>query len=271
MDDAEELVRLRGCRGFLLDMDGTIYVDEQLVPGAIELLRHLDATGRRYLFVTNNSSARAADYQARLERLGITVPRAQVMTSGDATIGHLLACTPHRSAFVLGTPGLVDEFAAAGIDTDAEDPDCVVVGFDKTLTFAKLERACALLFAGKPYYATHPDRTCITSRGLIPDIAAIIAACEAVTRRLPEVIGKPEAPIVAAALRLLGTTAADTAMVGDQLDTDMAMARRSGLCAALVMSGETTAAKLAAWPEHERPRLRFADVGELLRGLQAVD
>jgi HAD superfamily hydrolase (TIGR01450 family) len=267
----DERARLRGCRGFLLDMDGTIYVDEKLVPGASELIRHLDATGRRYLFVTNNSSARAADYQARLGRLGIEVPRAQVMTSGDATIGHLLACTPHRSAYVVGTPALVEEFAAAGIDTEAEDPDCVVVGFDKTLTFAKLERACALLFAGKPYYATHPDRTCITARGLIPDIAAIIAACEAVTRRVPEIIGKPEAPIVAAALRLLGTTAGETAMVGDQLDTDMTMARRSGLCAALVMSGETTAAKLAAWPEDERPGLRFAHVGELLRCLQAAD
>lgn len=264
-----ERERLRACRGFLLDMDGTIYVDEKLVPGALEFIRHLDATGRRYLFVTNNSSARAADYQARLARLGIEVPRAQVMTSGDATIGHLLACTPHRSAYVVGTPGLVEEFAAAGIDTEAADPDCVVVGFDRTLTFAKLERACTLLFAGKPYFATHPDRTCITARGLIPDIAAIIAACEAVTGRTPKVIGKPEREIVDAALRVLGTAAEDTAMVGDQLDTDMTMAGRAGLCAVLVMSGETTPAKLAAWPERERPTLRLRDVSELhalLRG-----
>lgn len=249
-------------------MDGTIYVDEKLVPGALALIRHLDERGLPYLFLTNNSSARASDYQARLARLGVHVPREQVMTSGDATIGHLLACTPHRSAYVVGTPALVEDFAAAGIATDVEDPDCVVVGFDKTLTFAKLERACTLLFAGKPYYATHPDRTCITARGLIPDIAAIIAACEAVTRRVPEIIGKPEPPVVAAALRRLGTTADATAMVGDQLDTDMAMARRSGLCAALVMSGETTPARLEAWPADERPALRFADVGELLACLQ---
>lgn len=258
-----ELARLRACRGFLLDMDGTIYVDEELVPGALDFIRYLDASGRRYLFLTNNSSARGADYQARLARLGIEVPRVQVMTSGDATIGHLLDCTPHRSAYVVGTPGLVAEFVAAGIDTEAVDPDCVVLGFDRTLTFAKLERACELLFAGKPYFATHPDKTCITARGLIPDIAAIIAACEAVTGRTPKIIGKPEREIVDAALRRLGTSAADTAMVGDQLDTDMTMARRVGLSAVLVMSGETSPARLAAWPEHERPALRVRDVSEL--------
>jgi HAD superfamily hydrolase (TIGR01450 family) len=268
MSVVDPLARLRACRGFLLDMDGTIYVDEKLVPGALELIRHLDETGRRYLFLTNNSSARAADYQSRLARLGIEVPRERVMTSGDATISHLLERTPFRSAYVVGTPALVAEFEAMGIDTDAGDPDCVVVGFDRTLTFAKLERACTLLFAGKPYFATHPDRTCITAHGLIPDIAAIIAACEAVTGRSPKIIGKPEREIVDAALRRLGTTTDDTAMVGDQLDTDMTMARRAGLCGVLVMSGETTEAKLAAWPADERPALRVRDVQVLLEQLR---
>lgn len=268
MTSGDPLARLRACRGFLLDMDGTIYVDDKIVPGALEFIRYLDETGRRYLFLTNNSSARGADYQARLARLGIEVPRDRVMTSGDATIRHLLDSTPFRSAYVVGTPALVAEFEAMGIDTAAEDPDCVVVGFDRTLTFAKLERACTLLFAGKPYFATHPDRTCITSHGLIPDIAAIIAACEAVTGRRPMVIGKPEREIVEAALRCLGTTAEETAMVGDQLDTDMTMAQRAGLCGVLVMSGETTEAKLAAWPAEDRPALRMRDVAALLTQLR---
>ncbi|MBA3546048.1 MAG: HAD-IIA family hydrolase [Nannocystis sp.] len=264
MNTLDPLQRLRACRGFLLDMDGTIYVDEQIVPGALEFIRHLDATGRRYLFLTNNSAARAADYHARLERIGIRVPRAQVMTAGDATIGHLLTCTPYRSAFVLGTPALVAEFESNGIDTEAADPDCVVLGFDLTLTFARLERACTLLFAGKPYYATHPDRTCITTHGLIPDIGAIIAACHAVTGRSPKIIGKPEREIVDDALRRLGVSAEHTAMVGDQLDTDMTMARRADLSGVLVMSGETTEARLAAWPPAERPSLIVPDIGHLV-------
>jgi HAD superfamily hydrolase (TIGR01450 family) len=261
--DAAELERLRRCRAFLLDMDGTIYVDEKLVPGAREFLARLDASGKRYLFLTNNSSRRAADYHARLARLGIHARPDQVMTSGDATIGHLLVETPHRSAYVVGTPALVDDFRAAGVDVDAADPDCVVVGFDTTLTFAKLERACTLLFAGKPYFATHPDKTCITTHGLIPDIAAIIAACEAVTGRVPKIIGKPFPEMVGSALRRLGAHADETAMVGDQLDTDLTMARTAGLCGVLVMSGETTPAKLEAWPVAERPRLRVASVAEL--------
>ena len=262
--DPVELARLRACRAFILDMDGTLYVDERLLPGARELVAHLEATGRRTLFLTNNSARSAADYHARLARLGVAVPLEAIMTSGDATIAYLLAHTPHRSAYVVGTAALVDDFRRAGFDVDAADPDCVVVGFDRTLTYAKLDRACSLLFRGKPYFATHPDKTCITANGLEPDIAAILAACEAVTGCVPHVIGKPRPEMVAAALARLGATATETAMVGDQLDTDMTMARTSGLCAVLVMSGETTPAKLAAWPEPERPRLRVQSVAQLL-------
>ena len=234
------LARLRRCRGFLIDMDGTIYIDDVLVPGAHELLAHLDGYGLRYVFVTNNSSARARDYHARLARLGIHVAPEQVITSGDATLSYLRRHTGHRSAYVVGTPAFEDECRDQGLALDAADPDCVVVAFDKTLTFAKLERACSLLFAGKPYYATHPDKTCITARGLIPDIAAIIAACDAVTGRLPKIIGKPYPEMVDAALERLGTSIDDTAIIGDQLDTDMAMAAASRTLGVLMMSGETT-------------------------------
>lgn len=244
-------------------MDGTIYVDERLIDGARELLALLDARQVPYLFLTNNSSRRGRAYQERLARLGIDAPREQVMTSGDATIGYLLHQTPHRSAYLVGTPDLEAEFREAGIDIDGDDPDCVVVGFDTTLTFAKLERACHLLFAGKPYYATHPDRTCITERGLIPDIAAIIAACEAVTRRLPHIIGKPQPEIIADALRRLGTAAEETAMVGDQLDTDLTMAQQNGLCGVLVMTGETTPERLAAWPDDQKRFLIAKSVAQL--------
>src|SRR5690606_2293508 len=256
---------LAGCRAFLIDMDGTLYLDERLLPGARELIALLDRRGLPYLFVTNNSSRRAEDYRQRLSRLGIEVPRERVLTSGEATIEYLLRSTPHRSAYLVGTPGLEQEFTARGIALDERDPDCVVVGFDTTLTYAKLETACRLLMAGKPYFATHPDRTCITERGLIPDIAAIIAACQAVTGRAPDrVRGKPHREMVAVALARLGATAAETAIVGDQLDTDMTMAEASGLRAVLVLSGETSREKLEAWPAERRPALVASHLGEVL-------
>jgi HAD superfamily hydrolase (TIGR01450 family) len=263
-----ELARLRACAAFLIDMDGTLYVGEQLIAGADEFVASLRRDGRRYLFLTNNSSRPGDDYRRRLERLGIAATRADVLTSGDATIEHLLGATPHRSACLLGTPALEDEFRCAGIAVDLPDPDCVVVAFDTTLTYAKLERACTLLFAGKPYYATHGDRTCITERGLIPDAAALIAACEAVTGRLPEIVGKPHAAIVAAALGRLGVSVERTAIIGDQLDTDMAMARRCGACAVLVLSGETTPEQLAAQPPAARPALVARDAAQVAEWLQ---
>jgi HAD superfamily hydrolase (TIGR01450 family) len=266
--DEAALTRLRACEAFLIDMDGTLYVGEQLVAGAGALVAGLRRDGRRYLFLTNNSSRPGEDYRRRLERLGIAATRADVLTSGDATIAHLLDATPHRSACLLGTPALEDEFRRAGIAVDTPDPDCVVVAFDTTLTYAKLERACTLLFAGKPYYATHGDRTCITERGLIPDAAALIAACEAVTGRLPEIVGKPHAPIVEAALGRLGVPVARTAVIGDQLDTDMVMAQRCGACAVLVLSGETTPEQLAGQPRASRPALIARDVAQVAEWLR---
>src|SRR5262249_47937676 len=235
----DPLARLRAAAAFLLDLDGTLYVDDDLLPGARELVELLDGRGIPRLYLTNNSAAAAEDYRARLARLGIPARREDVLTSGDATIAHLLADTPHRSAYVVGTPALVGAFSAAGIDVAAADPDCVVVGFDTTVTYAKLERACRLLFAGKPFYATHPDRTCITREGLVPDVAAIIAACQATTGRAPKILGKPMPEMVAAAMARLGTAPGATVIVGDQLDTDMTMAARSRLLRLPVLSAET--------------------------------
>jgi 4-nitrophenyl phosphatase len=260
--------RLAQCRAFLLDLDGTLYLDERLLPGARELIALFDRRGLPYLFVTNNSSKRAEDYRLRLARLGIEVGAERILTSGDATIDYLWRHTPHRSVFLVGTPGLEADFRAAGFALDDGDPDCVVVGYDTSLTYDKLATACRLLFAGKPYFATHPDRTCITQQGLLPDIAAILAACHAVTGRSPDrILGKPNPEMVEVALRRLGSTPETTAIVGDQLDTDMTMAEQSGLVPVLVMSGETTPSTLAAWPPARRPTLIARDISELLSWL----
>lgn len=260
---------LSGIRAFLFDMDGTVFVSGTLIPGALELLEELDRRGWRYIFLTNNSSERAADYQARLARLGINTGVEKVLTSGEATVSHLREAARFKKVFLLGTPSLEAEFAEAGFELTDRDPDCVVLGFDKTITFRKLETAALLLARGLPYFATHPDYTCITDRGLIPDTGAFIAALEKVTHRLPKVIGKPEPEMVAAALGRLGARAEETAMVGDQLDTDMTMANRAGIFGVLVLSGETSRARLEAQTA-VRPDLVLESVRQLLESVRRL-
>jgi HAD superfamily hydrolase (TIGR01450 family) len=252
---------------FLLDMDGTMYVSDRLMPRAAELLALLESRHRPYLFLTNNSSARASDYQAKLSRLGLQARLDQILTSGEATVRHLLRATSFRRVYLVGTPSLEAELREAGLELTDRDPDCVVVGFDRTLTYDKLARACLLLAEGLPYFATHPDNTCITAEGRIPDAGAILAAIERVVHRHPKVIGKPEPEMIAAALERVGTPAARTAMVGDQIDTDMTMAARAGLLGVLVLSGETSRARLEA-QQKVTPDLVVEHIGELYERLR---
>jgi len=255
--------RLNELRGVLLDLDGTLYVSGRLLAGTTALI---DSLGRRslpFLFLTNNSSSSAVAYVDKLRSLGIDADLKQVLTSGQATIAHLIDRTAYRSAYILGTNQLRAEFASAGFALDEVDPDCVVVGYDTSLDYAKLSMATRLLFAGKPYFATHADRTCISDKGLLPDIAATIEGLYAVTGRRPVVLGKPELAMVEAAARRLAVPVDGLAMVGDQLDTDMTMAQRHGLLGVLVLSGETTPQMLEA--STLRPDLILADVGELAR------
>ena len=252
----------------LTDMDGTLYVSDHLLPGAADFIALLRERRIPFLFLTNNSSARAVKYRDRLRRLGIPAENEEILTSGAATAHHLRAATPYRRVFLLGTPALREELEEAGLTlADEGEADCVVVGFDKTLTYDRLKRACLLVAQGLPYFATHPDYTCITDEGLIPDTGSFLAAIETVTGRMPKVIGKPEPEMVAAALARVGTPAAVTAMVGDQLDTDMTMANRAGLFGVLVLTGETSPERAAA-EKTVKPDLQLDSVADLVKRLR---
>ncbi|MBW2732676.1 MAG: HAD-IIA family hydrolase [Deltaproteobacteria bacterium] len=259
---------LQRIEGLLLDLDGTLYVSGALLPRTLEFIETLSARKLPFLCLTNNSSASGADYVTKLRRLGIEVREDQVLTSGQATLHYLLEQTSYRSAYVVGTPALREEFSKGGMCLEEDNPDCLVVGYDTTLDYEKLCVATRLCFANKPYYATHPDLTCITDRGLLPDIAATIASLEAVTGRLPQILGKPERAMVDAAARRLGLAAENLAMVGDQLDTDITMACRHGLLGVLVLSGETSGDRLLA--SDVEPDLVVTDVGELADKLMAL-
>jgi len=250
-------------RGFLCDMDGTLLIGGSALPGAADLLAAIRRRGAPLLVLTNNSSDRRGSFHARLSAAGLDVAPDEVYTSGDATCDHLLAHTAHRRVFLLGTPALQAEFAARGfaLARVGEPAPAVVAAFDLTLDYDKLRHACTLLLGGADYYATHPDATCITPGGLIPDVGALIAAIRTTTGRSPFVVGKPEAPMVQAALARLGVDASETLLVGDQLDTDMTMAARAGLYAVLVLTGETSEDRARAF--EPAPRLILPGVDRL--------
>jgi len=258
---------LSSLRAFLLDMDGTVYLGTRLLPGAKGFFRLLARRGIPYLFFTNNSSRDRFLYRDKLVGMGLDVAPDQIITSGEATALYLTARTAYRRLYVLGTPSLEEEFRHAGLVLADEDVDAVVLGFDTTLTYAKLERACHLLRGGAAFIATHPDRVCPTERGPVPDCGSMIALLRKATGVRPVVIGKPNRRMVAMALRKLGPgyRPRDVAIVGDRLYTDMRMGRRAGLTSILVLSGETKREELAT--TRDVPDYVFSSLRELAEAL----
>ena len=259
-------MNLQDVKLFLLDMDGTFYLGDHLIDGSLDFIDRVRATGRDFLFLTNNSSHNAAFYVEKLKKMGLVIPREKVMTSGEATCEKLKELYPGRRAFVLGNEFLLEEFAEAGIEVDMQRPEIVVIGFDTTLDYKKLQAVCDFVRAGLPYIATHPDFNCPTETGFMPDIGAIMAFIEASTGRRPDlVVGKPNTGIVEAVLRRTGLKTDELAMVGDRLYTDIETGLRSGMLSILVLSGETTPDMLAA--AERKPDLvfdRLADMNALL-------
>ncbi len=256
-------MNLTDVKCFLLDMDGTFYLGGNLIEGSLEFIDKVLSTGRDFMFLTNNSSHNANFYVQKLAKMGLDIDRRRVMTSGEATCEKLLELYPGKRAFVLGNEFLVEEFREAGIAVDNANPDIVVIGFDTTLDYRKMQDVCDFVRAGLPYIATHPDFNCPTETGFMPDIGAIMAFIEASTGRRPDlIVGKPNTGIVEAVLRRTGLAVNELAMVGDRLYTDIETGLRSGMLSILVMSGETTEAMLAESPT--KPDLKFGRLSDMI-------
>ena len=255
-------------RGFLLDMDGTVYLGTRLLPGALEFLAYTRDVGIPRLFLTNNSSKDRDAYAAKLNSLGIEATPDDIFTSGEATARYLRARWPEGTPIALfGTPELERTFRQFGFTLTIDDPALVVLGYDKTITYEKLVVLCDLVRAGLLYIATHPDYNCPVEGGFEPDIGAMMALVEASTGRKADVIiGKPHAPIVEMAADKLGLPVEALCMVGDRLYTDIAMGQTAPLHTALVLSGETRRDDLAASPFV--PDYVFENLGELLEAIK---
>jgi 4-nitrophenyl phosphatase len=267
LEDHEIAMDLEHVRCFLLDMDGTFYLGEALLPGALEFIDVLRQQGRDFLFLTNNSSRSQDDYAAKITRLGLPVTREKIFTSGEATARYMRAAYPDAHVFLLGPPSLHAEFREHGITLDEAEPTHVVLGFDTTLTYAKLWRMCDLVRSGLPFIATHADFNCPTPTGFMPDVGAMIALVRASTGREPDlIVGKPNRMFVEAAAAKLGLPVQSLAMIGDRLYTDIALGKTSGITTLLVLSGETRPEDLEESPH--KPDLVFADLGAVAAQLR---
>lgn len=231
---------LSEAKAFLLDMDGTFFLGDRLLPGALELLELLNQRGLPFSFLTNNTSRGKLDYIRKLRGLGVSEEDARVYTAGDATIAYLKRHHPGKKVFLLGTVSLAESFTAGGIAFSESEPDLVVIGYDTSLTYARLSTFCHFVRQGLPYIATHPDVNCPSPEGPVPDIGAMMSLVEASTgRKADVVIGKPNPGIVNALAEEWGLEPEDLVMVGDRLYTDIALGKTAGVRTVLVLSGET--------------------------------
>lgn len=225
---------------FLLDLDGTIFLGNQLLPSSLDFLAGLRQRQREYLFLSNNSSYSPAGLCQKLKKIGLEdITPDEIYTSGSATISYLYQ-KGFKNVFLLGTPQLREQFESAGLHVSRENADCVVVGFDKTLDYQKLSDACELIRAGLPFIATHPDLNCpLENQRMIPDCGAITAAITAATNKKPIVIGKPNATMLAGIEANRPFQREQLVLVGDRLMTDIQMGNDFNITTVLVLTGET--------------------------------
>ena len=230
-------------RGWLFDLDGTVYRGDGLIPGADAAIAAIRAAGRRVAFLSNKPLETRGEYAAKLTRLGVPAAPDDVINSSLVLARYLAERDPGAPVFVIGEPPMIQEMADHGFEVRPDERvRWVVIAFDRTFDYAKLNVALQAVKGGARLIATNPDRTCPVEGGEIPDCAGMIAAVEAVTdQKVETIVGKPSPIILEVALAALGVPAGEAAIVGDRIETDIVMGRRLGLGTVLVLSGVTRA------------------------------
>ena len=229
---------------FLLDMDGTLYLDDNLFEGTVDFLREVKVRGGRYVFVTNNSSKSVSAYVEKLTRLGIPAVEEDFYTSTEATILYIKDKYQGRKFYSIGTESFTNQLSESGIDVVTELCDGIsgiVMGNDTSLTFKKLEDACRLLLdESMIYIATNPDWVCPTSFGYVPDCGSFAEMLYRATGKRPYFIGKPRPDMLLLSMAKFGVKKEDAVMIGDRVYTDIASGYNAGIDTIFVLSGEGT-------------------------------
>ena len=261
---------LKSKKLYLFDMDGTLYLGDRLYDFTIELLDTLKATGRRYLFMTNNSSKSVEDYIKKLAKLGIPSTREDFITSSQATAYYLKQHHWGQKLYVCGTKSLKRELEMEGftVTENIDEVECIVMGFDTELTFQKLHDVSYLLLTREsiPYIATNPDYVCPTEFGSVPDCGSVCDMIFNATGKRPVVIGKPSPLMPLLAMDQHGYSKEETAVVGDRIYTDVKSGLNAGITGILVLSGESTLQTLAE--SDVEPHLVLQDASEILAAIR---
>ena len=231
---------------FLMDMDGTIYHENEIIPGALEFFSLLRSQGKHYAFMTNNSSKGRKAYVEKLTRLGIVATEEQIVSSVNATVHYLNSVKPKAKIYLIGTKSLKSElldegFVVLPLDYRGGDVDFVLLGYDTELTYQKLEGACYHISNGTSYIATNCDLRCPVRDGrYVPDCGAMAKLICDATGVMPRFLGKPERTMVDAAAAKWGVPMDKIACVGDRLYTDIKVGINAGSATICVLTGEAT-------------------------------
>ena len=267
---------MRDHHTWLLDLDGVIYRGNVLLPGARELVEWLDGTGRKVVYLSNNSFATPAEVAAKLARLGMPHPEGRVVTAGMAAIEEIARRYPNGRVYVLGVPsvrGMVETAGLKAVWDEREDgpaPDVVLSALDRNLTYDRLSRGLRAILAGAAFISVNRDPRLPVEHGFEPGTGAITASLEYASGIRAEIIGKPAPGIVLSTLTSLGSSVDDTLMVGDGLDLDIVAGRAAGVTTALVLTGLTSRAEAEAARDQRQPDYVFPDLPALLTSARSA-
>lgn len=261
------MVNLKEKKLFLLDMDGTIYLDNDLFDGTLDFLDYVKKIGGKYIFLTNNSSKGVDKYIEKLGKIGIPVVPDDFLTSTDASVGYLKE-KQYKKIYGFGTESFKKQLRDSGlcvVDELYDDIDCLVISNDTELTFKKLEDACILLGRDIDYVETNPDWVCPTTYGYAPDCGSFCKMLEKATGRTPIFIGKPQPEMAFLAMKKTGFSKDETAILGDRLYTDIACGVNAGITSVFVLSGEGTRSDMEV--SDVKPDLVYENIREIYNSL----
>ena len=263
MKRGDIIVGLKDKKGFICDMDGVIYYQNHLLPGAKEFVEWLYKEHKKFLFLTNSSERSPKELSMKLQRLGLEIDESHFYTSALSTAAYLKKQNPACTAYVIGEPGLMNALYDEGISMNDVNPDYVVVGETNNYNFAAIRKAVKLLQAGAKLIGTNTDLTGPDSDGApIPACRALIAPIEMATGKKAYFLGKPNPLMMRCGLNILGCEEEDVAIVGDRMDTDIVAGIECEIDTALVLSGVTTREEMERFPY--RPQYILNGIGEVM-------
>lgn len=247
---------------WLCDKDGVLMRGDTPIPGAAEFIGRLRETGRRFLVLTNDSVQTPRDLSARMRRAGIEVPEENIWTSATATAAFLANQNGEKTAYVLGEAGLTTALHEIGFVLTDVDPEFVVLGETRSLSFEQATKATRLILKGARFISTNPDVAGPDVDGIIPATGAFAAMLTAATGRRPYVVGKPNPIMFRTALNKIQAHSETTGMIGDTMSTDIVAGMEAGLHTVLVLTGSTRAEDVESFPY--RPSRTLNSIADLI-------